>query len=138
MRYLLLISTLTTSLVFSAGSWAEWTQVAERSGAKGTEVYVDFDRIRKVNGLVYYWELSDIFMGTSTTPEPSSTAFLSTKIYYKVDCETMRQMKLSMSVYNLPMGEGDGRTYPPKPNPQWNYAQPESVLEARLEAVCNH
>jgi len=52
MKYILLISTL----MFSAGSWAEWTMVAF---AKGNMLYVDFDRIKKVKGLVYYWRIED-------------------------------------------------------------------------------
>ena len=125
MKYLLLTSTLTLSLLFSAGSWAEWTEVA---GADGDKVYVDFDRIRKVNGLVYYWSLTDFL-------EPSSNGALSFKAYYKVDCETMREMRLSNSAYKLPMAEGDAAlTW--TPDPEWAYAQPDSVLEGTLGAVC--
>ena len=129
MRYLLLISTLSTSLLFSAASRAEWTLVAE--GARtGNKVYVDLERIRKANGLVYYWMIQDRL-------EPSSTGMLSTKVYYKVDCETLREMKLSFSTYKLPMAEGaadDTWT----PDPQWDYAQPDSVGEGILQAVCAH
>ena len=123
MKYILLISTL----MFSAGSWAEWTWVASASGNK---VYVDFDRIRKVNGLVYHWRITDSL-------EPLSTGILSTKSYYKADCETMRAMELSLSVYKLPMAEGNAELTH-TPDPEWQYAQPDSVLEAVLEAVCNH
>ena len=54
MKYILLISTL----MFSAGSWAEWTEVSE--SVDGDKLYVDFDRIKKVNGLVYFWDLDDL------------------------------------------------------------------------------
>ena len=54
---LLLSSTLTLSLIFSAGSWAEWTEVSE--GVSGNKVYVDFDKIHKIDGFAYYWSLTD-------------------------------------------------------------------------------
>jgi hypothetical protein len=39
MKTLLLTSSLTLSLLFSAGSWAEWTEVGEQ--ASGTNSFVD-------------------------------------------------------------------------------------------------
>ena len=134
MRYLLLISTLSTSLLFSAASWAEWTYVAE--GVHGTKYYVDFERIRKVNGLVYYWSLSD-YLEPIDLKIPSSNGTMSRKMYHKADCETMREMGLSVSRYKLPMAEGTATgTY--TPHPQWRYVQPDSSSETILEAVCAH
>lgn len=96
----------------------------------GDTVYVDFDRIRKVNGLVYYWRLADLL-------EPDSTGTLSTKSYSKADCDTMREMQLSFSYYNLPMAEGTAEgTF--TPDPEWLYVQPNSLLEITLNAVCAH
>ena len=126
MKYILLISTL----MFSAGSWAEWTVVAE-SSRTGARTYVDFDRIRKVNGLVYYWQLRDYL-------EPNKHGVMSTKLYHKADCETMREWELSFTAYKLPMAEGTGETLPPDPDPKWDYAQPDSILEGTLQAVCAH
>ena len=96
----------------------------------GDKTYVDFDRIRKVNGMVYYWSIGDNL-------EPDSAGSLSYKKYHKVDCETMRVMMLSVSTYNLPMAEGTA-TATGTPDPQWQYAPPDSVGETTLEAVCAH
>lgn len=127
MKILLLISTLSLSLSFSAGSWAEWTLEAE--AVDGEKIYVDFDRIRKVKGLVYYWVLRDRL-------EPFKES-LSNKVYVKADCETVRKMTLSQSEYRLPIAEGDAIiTF--TPDPKWRYAYPDSVGEAILQAVCNH
>ena len=128
MKYILAVLVMTFSMQFSAGSWAEWTEVSE--GAKGNKYYVDFDRIRKVNGLVYYWMLRDRL-------EPGEYGSLSTKLYNKADCETMREMRLSFSTYKLPMAEGTAAG-PFTPDPEWMYAPPDSVLEDILEAVCAH
>jgi len=129
MKYLLMLSTLTASLMFSASSFAEWTEVSESASGSSTN-YVDFERIRTVKGLVYYWEITDFL-------EPGSTGSLSHKVYAKADCETMRSMTLSFSYYKLPMAEGTADdTW--TPDPEWKYAQPDSVQEATLEAVCAH
>jgi len=128
MKYLLLASTLTLSLIFSAGSWAEWTYVSTSVG--GDKSYVDFDRIRKVKGLVYYWTIRDAL-------EPNEWGMLSVKKYYKVDCDTLREMMLSYSDYKLPMAEGTAETTF-TPDPKWDYAQPDSVGETKLQAVCAH
>ena len=129
MKYLLMLSTLTASLMFSASSFAAWTPVAKSASGSSTN-YVDLDRIRKVNGLVYYWMIQDFL-------EPGSDGALSYKVYAKADCQTMLEMKLSFSAYKLPMAEGTA-TSTFTPDPQWDYAEPDSVLEATLEAVCNH
>ena len=71
MKYLLLMSTLTTSLMCSAGSWAEWTEVSE--SADGHKLYIDYDRIRKVNGLVYYWAPFRIYRMSSLSFRSSCT-----------------------------------------------------------------
>ena len=119
MKNLLMLSTLTLSLMFSSGSWAEWTEVAEAVDGSSTN-YVDFDRIKKVNGLVYYWEITDNL-------EPDKLGIMSDKTYFKADCETMRRMYLSFSGYKLPMAEGTAE-YTVTPDPEWRYAQPDSVL----------
>ena len=49
----------TTLLLFSINGFAfNWKKVAE--GSMG-DLYVDVDNIKKRNGLVYYWVLSDYF-----------------------------------------------------------------------------
>ena len=115
--------------MFSAASWAEWTKVARGVGGSSTN-YVDFERIRTVKGLAYYWMIQDRL-------EPSSTGALSYKAYIKADCETMREMSLSISTYKLPMAEGNA-TSTFTPDPEWNYAPPDSIVEITLEAVCTH
>ena len=127
MRYLLIISTLTTSLMFSAASWAEWTKVAS---AGGTKFYVDVRRLKKVDGLVYVWEIRDRL-------EPDSNGDMSTKMYSKVDCDVGRSVPLSMSLYKLPMAEGNAyHTF--TPSEQWAYHEPGSVAELQYAVVCMH
>ena len=123
MKYILAVLVMTFSMQFSAGSWAEWTEVSE--GITGTKVYVDFDKIHKIDGFAYYWSLTDFL-------EPDSF-----KMYAAADCEAFRFMPVSLLVYKLPMAEGEA-ILTSIPDPKWNYAPPDSVLEDILEAVCAH
>jgi len=157
MKYLLLASSLTLSLLFSAGSWA-WTEVA--SFDNHSKQYVDFHSIRKANGYVFYEDLVDLL-------EPDSTGMLSYKTYYQADCELFRiSIFRSASGYKLPMGKSEQRervsftemeasylgvkkslqqskaqadtaagTVIPR---EWLYPQPDSVAEGILQAVCAH
>jgi len=52
MKTLLTIFTLIFTLMFSSSSFAGWTAIDK--DAVGTD-YVDFERIRKHDGFVYYW-----------------------------------------------------------------------------------
>jgi len=56
----LLLTTLVFSLtmMFASTSYAEWTEVSE--GVDGDTYYVDFERIRKHGGYVYFWYLIDL------------------------------------------------------------------------------
>ena len=58
MKTLALILTLLFSTVmFSSTSYAEWTKVGE--SMTGRIYYVDFRRIKKDRGYVYWWEMTD-------------------------------------------------------------------------------
>ena len=122
----LLLSTLVFSLtVFSSSSYAEWTEVKEN--VKGTVFYVDFERIRKHDGYVYWWDLGDYL-------KPSNQGNLSLKIYKQGDCKFFRFKYLSMSLHKEPMGGGTGKTITPPD--KWEYPPPDSVDEYVLETVC--
>jgi hypothetical protein len=45
------------TLMFSSPSYAEWTKVTESKD--GNTFYVDFERIRKHDGFVYFWDFID-------------------------------------------------------------------------------
>jgi hypothetical protein len=72
---ILLLTTLIFSLtMFASTSFAEWTKVTKNSG--GT-FYIDFDKIKKDGGYVYFWELSDLI-------KPNKDGKLSAKIYNRM------------------------------------------------------
>ena len=127
MRYILTISILIITVVFSSNSLASWTKVAEN--VNGT-YYVDFERIRKRGDYINFLELVDLF-------KPDKDGDLSYNLYQKGDCKLFRFKGLSYSFHKEPMVGGDGITHNPK-NPEWNYPTPNSSIENVLKTVCDH
>ena len=129
MKKLLLIFTLLFStLMFSTPSYGEWTKVGSTGNGAFT-YYVDFERIRKHDGYVYFWELGNYL-------KPNKWGSLSVKMYYQGDCKLFRYKTLTDSFYKGPMGTGDGNGSSNKPDKEWNYPPPNSVGEAILKTVC--
>ena len=118
---------LTFTVMFSSTSFADWTRVGEN--VTGDSFYVDFERIRKHEGYVYYWDLSNLL-------KPDKDGDLSYKKYSQGDCKLFRVKGLTEVYYKQEMGRGNGKTNTSK-NPQWKYPIPNSVLETILKAVCS-
>jgi hypothetical protein len=126
MKKLILILLFST-VMFSSSSYAEWTKVSEN--VNGDTFYVDFERIRKNDGYVYWWELLDYL-------KPTSTGRLSGKNYSQGDCKLFRYKSLSYSFHNEPMGGGTGDTVN-EPDKEWTYPPPDSSVEEVLKHICN-
>jgi len=126
MKKLILILLFST-VMFSSPSYAGWTKVGEN--VNGRIYYVDFERIRKHDGYVYYWELSDYL-------KPSSQGDLSGKVYSQVECSLFRFKILSYSFHDEPMGGGTGIRVN-EPDKEWTYPSPNSVNEAIIKKVCS-
>ncbi len=128
MKKLTLIFTLLFSTVmFSSPSFAEWTKVTE--DVNGNTFYVDFERIRKHGGYVYFWDLSNYL-------KPQKFGVLSTKWYKQGDCKLIRFKSLSYVFHKQPMGRDSGDSISPK-NPEWKYPSPNSMNETILKSVCS-
>ena len=128
MHRVTLILTFLFSLMFSSPSYSEWTKITE-GGASGNTHYVDFERIRKVDGYVYYWVLTDLL-------KPDENGTLSGKAYVQGDCKLFRVKGLSFYSQKEPMGGGTGDSYNPE-NPEWDYPPPNSSMEIALKSVCS-
>ena len=117
--------------MFSSSSYAGWTAVSEGTGTtnSGNTFYVDFERIRKHDGYVYWWNLMDYL-------KPSSTGRLSAKTYNQGDCKLFRYKRLSYSFHDEPMGTGAGEVQEPEQK-GWRYPPPNSGDEIILKQVCN-
>ena len=128
MKKLLLIFTLLFStLMFSTPSYGEWTKTSVNMD--GNTFYVDFERIRKHGGYVYYWELLDYL-------KPTKHGDLSDIIYKQGDCKLFRFKYLSFSFHKEPMGGGTGDVQGPVKK-DWSYPPPNSSQEEILKRVCS-
>jgi len=84
--------------------------------------YVDFERIRKHDGYVYWWYLADYLK--------LAHGDLSVKVYNQGDCKLFRYKKLSYSFHKEPMGGGTGEVQEPTAkNKGWKYPSPNSSQE---------
>jgi hypothetical protein len=126
MKKLILILLFST-VMFSSPSYAEWTKVGK--SVKGDTSYVDFERMRKHDGYVYYWNLTDYL-------KPDEDGDLSFKTYNQVDCELFRYKVLSWSFHKEPMGGDTGDTLN-ESDKEWRYPPPNSSIEFILKQVCN-
>lgn len=113
-------------MMFSSTSYAEWTKVGSTGGYT---FYIDFERIRKHGGFVYFWSLDDL-------PQPTANGMLSQKTYIKGDCKVFRFQLLSVSWYKEPMLGGTDKTFTYNDD-QWDYPFPDSVMEEKLKQVCS-
>jgi hypothetical protein len=126
MKTLLTISTLVFTVMFSSPSFAGWT--AAFKGNSGDIYYVDFERIRKHGGYVYFWVLQDY--------AKTSGEFLSYTTYLKGDCSLFRFKTVTDSLYRKPMGMGP-RVTENYPDSEWSYPPPNRSTEIILKHVCS-
>ena len=128
-KLLLTFTILFSTLMISTPSYGEWTEVSENKS--GDTFYVDFERIRKHDGYVYYWKLADFL-------KPLVGGYLSMKMYYQGDCKVFRQKSLSGSFHKEPMGGGTGHVVEPGAKRKgWNYPPRNSSNETILKRVCS-
>ena len=133
MKKLLTLLALIFTVMFSSTSFGGWTKVSEGVGGinRGNTFYVDFERIRKHDGYVYYWRMSDYL-------KPTINGHFSDKVYIQGDCKSFGIKFLNSFYHREPMGEGTTyRTYI-KPDNEWRYVSPNSILEIALNFVCEY
>jgi hypothetical protein len=99
MKQIALALTVFLSLMTPSTSHAGWVKVTE--GVRGDIYYID-TKIRKHDGLIYYWRLDDYL-------KPDKTGVLSAKVYYEGDCRKFRHRRLQDSYHTQPMGRGSSK-----------------------------
>ncbi len=114
------------TMMFSSTSYAEWTKVTYNAAGS---LYIDYERIRKHDGYVYYWVLVDFL-------ERTESGHLSGKLYKQGDCNLFRWKFLSISNHKEPMGGGTAETMTYNDD-DWKYPPPNSTFEVSLNQVCN-
>ena len=124
----LIVILLFSTVMFSSPSYAEWTKLGEN--VHGNTFYLDYERIRKHDGYVYSWDLTDYL-------KPTKYGDLSSKLYLQGDCKLFRYKVLSDSYHIEPMGRGTPSTSSSKPDTEWRYPSPNSSSETTFKQVCN-
>ena len=120
---------LTVLVVLPSTSFADWEKVW--TNVSGDTFYVDFQKIKKNHGYVYFWGMSDYL-------KPTPPGDLSSKLLFALDCNAPRKARiLSESYYNGPMGQGDISSSGNKPS-EWTYAHPNSAREFIENRVCDY
>ena len=122
-----LILTFLLSSMFSSPSYSEWMKVDEDHF--GNILYVDFERLKKVDGYIYYWTLLDYL-------KPMG-GFLSAIVHNQGDCELLRYKFLSDSYYTESMGQGIPSKSNNEPDKNWSDVPPDTVAEFLLKSVCS-
>ena len=125
MKKTIILLALTFTVMFSSPSFADWRWVSK--SVDGDTFYVDFERIRKHGGYVYFWYLTDYL-------KPGESGVWSGKTYRQGDCKLIRFKGLSYSFHKEPMGGGTGE--PHTPPEKWGYPPPNSIFETLLKSVC--
>jgi hypothetical protein len=114
-------------MMFSSTSFAEWTKVGEN--VSGSAFYLDFERIRKVDGFVYFWYMQNYL-------KPDKFGDFSAKMYLQGDCKIFRVKYLSFSYHKEPMGRGTGEVNASQ-SKEWTFPTPDSVIEEILKKSCS-
>ena len=118
---------LLISLMISFNSFGEWSLVTQ---TKQNEYYVDFDKISKNSGNVYYWMLSNF-------PSPPYAKGKSSVELYEVNCNPpIKSRQRAMYFYNSTMGQGSPVTDGSTNTGPWEYDIPGSIGEELSRVVC--
>ena len=127
MKIIFIIFILLITLIFSSTSNAKWTKVLELEN--GISFYIDFDKTKKDDGFIYWWDLTDYL-------KPTPYGYLSAKLYKQGDCKTFRYKFLRFYFYSKPMGKGVVQVEEPVEK-GWQYPHPNSAQSLILKTVCN-
>ena len=123
----IILPILVSLLTFSSHSNGEWTYFTENDS--GDEFYIDYDRIKKHNNMVYVWVLVDQL-------KPDKYGELSSIKYLEYDCGIPKKYKnLMIKFCNLGMGEGQCDVY--NDEIELRYPNPGTVVESISDTVCS-
>ena len=129
MKKLTLILSLVFTVTLSSPSYAKWTKVVE--SLNGNIFYVDKEEIRKHDGYVHYWVLTDYL-------KPSRRGNLSNKTLLQGDCKLSRVKSLQEHYFTGKAGRGTMKVWKPnKSQSKWWDLPPDSNFAIILKSVCS-
>ena len=116
-------------LIFqSQSSFGEWIKMGENDKMI---VYIDFDRIRKNQGYLYYWEMRDVLVSNKWGMRSMVT-------YKQGDCNLFRYKILTDTMYDNFKGKGKTLNSSNTPDKEWRYPKPGTGNEMVFKSVCQN
>jgi hypothetical protein len=131
MKRLAILAGLSFSLLFSSLCLGDWTRVAR--AANGSIIYVDLEKTRRSDEMVYFWMLS-------SHSKPDHQGDASVIVNIMVDCAGLR-FKTFSHFFHYPERMGKGTPTIIRNNPsdsEWKQPVRNSTDEEMLTTVCNH
>ena len=107
-----------------------WTLIDE--SATGNKIYIDWDNVRKLNGLMYFWQLTSLKIPSSTTLN-----WLSKISYQRVNCEIMESQALFDYFYDGKMGDGKFLLEIMSPSESWYQLEKNSIGSYVASTICS-
>jgi len=114
------------SLTFSPPSHAEWKLIGHHLGV--SDIYIDFERVRKKNGYYFVWVLYD--------HKFSKKDFSSIITLEKLDCKSRRTKRLDGTLFSGRMGTGRVIYSEDSSENKWEYSIPNSTGDRVLIEIC--
>mgnify|MGYP001345488090 FL=1 len=115
-------------LISSSSLYAEWSATLDLD--VGGVAYIEKDTIRKIDGYVYFWGMTDY-------NERNEYGDLSSQVYYQGDCKNNRFKTISYSFFKFNTGRGEA-DHQDSVDKDWKYPKPRTVSTSLLEAACKH
>lgn len=125
MRFIILLF----SFMFVSTSYAEykWAKTGETDEAT---FYVDYSKVRKVNNVIYFYELRD-----HLEPPKTGSNIFSVVVYSKVTCDTYQRKILQIQNYEFAMGRGEPILTPKEGNGTW-YSYDDNYGKGLTNHLC--
>ena len=133
MKYKMTFMILFSLLFFNSKSYGKWEWVSGSTSLGGVDIYIDFQRIMKKNGYIYFWYLMN--WEKINNPKGNSSNYHSFVVYSQGDCNLFKFKQLSVNTYFSQMGKNFDQSFTPKD--EWKYPTPKSNFEGMLKSVCN-
>ena len=115
------------SLMLSFNSYGEWVEFV--TDANKNIHYVDFEEMNKIDGYIYYWEMTNYANPTDR--------LLSIATYHKADCDSYRYKDVTFNGYTQEMAQGEPETMDLTIlDKDWAYPVAGSVADYSLKLAC--
>ena len=125
MKYLLALL-----MLFASPAWAGWEFVVET--VSGTQIFIDFQTVRREGNRVKVWELANYPKPLNT---PSGLEIFSLRTRYEFDCKEETSRMLAITAFPEQYARGKELGHEGESN-KWEHIAPRSTHSEVLKKVC--